>query len=121
MNRIFGKIKSTFLELKNAYKKRKDIDKLIVWILGIYIAINFLPTINNFLLNFPTGLFLVLLFNIPVVFCLGITTYTDFLAVQKAFYERKSGLLTMYAIHTINQSRFISFNIYTLVCLMNTL
>jgi hypothetical protein len=121
MNRIFGKIKSTFLELKNAYKKRKDIDKLIAWGLGVYIAINFLSTINNFLLKFPTGLFLVLLFNIALVFCLGIKTYYDLLAVKRALYERKSNKLIINAIHTINQSLFIGFNIYTLVCLMNTL
>lgn len=120
MNRILGKIKSTFLQFKKPTCNAKEVIKLSLWIAGVYVSIGLLPFINSSLVMLPSGLFLVLLLNFIAIFYLSVKTYFDFMATKRAFLEAKAFQLITNAIHTINQSLFIGFNVYILVCLINT-
>ena len=96
---------------------------LSLWILGIYAGINLLPVINNLLLKLPSGLFLVLLLNIIIIFWFLLKTYFDCLVVKLALQEKNTKQLITYIIHSINESLFVLFvvfNIYQLLCLTDT-
>jgi hypothetical protein len=109
MKRIFKHIKNKFQQLKKPTENTKEIIKLSLWILGAYLVINLLPCINSLLSYLPSGLFLVLLFNLVVISWLLIQIHFDSLAVRKTFYVKNYTITTIYAIHTINKILFIGF------------
>ncbi len=109
MKRIFKHIKNKFQQLKKPTDNTKEIIKLSLWILSAYLVINLLPCINRLLSYLPSGLFLVLLFNLVVINWLLIKIYFDGLAVGKTFYVKNYTITTIYAIHTINKILFIGF------------
>jgi len=123
MKRIFKRIKNKFQQLKKPTQNTKEIIILSLWILGIYAGINLLPVINNLLLKLPSGLFLVLLLNLFVIFWFLLKTYFDCLVVKLALQEKNTKQLITYIIHSINESLFVLFvvfNIYQLLCLTDT-
>lgn len=123
MKRIFKRIKNKFQQLKKPTQNTKEIIVLSLWILGIYAGINLLPVINNLLLKLPSGLFLVLLLNLFVIFWFLLKTYFDCLVVKLALQEKNTKQLITYIIHSINESLFVLFvvfNIYQLLCLTDT-
>jgi len=123
MKRIFKRIKNKFQQLKKPTQNTKEIIVLSLWILGIYAGINLLPVINNLLLKLPSGLFLVLLLNIIIIFWFLLKTYFDCLVVKLALQEKNTKQLITYIIHSINESLFVLFvvfNIYQLLCLTDT-
>ena len=123
MKRIFKRIKNKFQQLKKPTQNTKEIIVLSLWILGIYTGINLLPVINNLLLKLPSGLFLVLLLNIIIIFWFLLKTYFDCLVVKLALQEKNTKQLITYIIHSINESLFVLFvvfNIYQLLCLTDT-
>ena len=123
MKRIFKRIKNKFQQLKKPTQNTKEIIVLSLWILGIYAGINLLPVINNLLLKLPSGLFLVLLLNLFVIFWFLLKTYFDCLVVKLALQEKNTKQLITYIIHSINESLFVLFvvfNIYQLLCLKDT-
>ena len=123
MKRIFKRIKNKFQQLKKPTQNTKEIIVLSLWILGIYAGINLLPVINNLLLKLPSGLFLVLLLNLFVIFWFLLKTYFDCLVVKLALQEKNTKQLITYIIHSINASLFVLFvvfNIYQLLCLTDT-
>ena len=109
MKGSFKSIKNKFQQLKKPTENTKEIIKLSLWILGAYLAINLLPCINSLLSYLPSGLFLVLLFNLAVITCLLVIIYSDVLAVRNTFYIKNYTITTIYAIHTINKILFIGF------------
>ena len=123
MKRIFKRIKNKFQQLKKPTQNTKEIIVLSLWILGIYAGINLLPVINNLLLKLQSGLFLVLLLNIIIIFWFLLKTYFDCLVVKLALQEKNTKQLITYIIHSINESLFVLFvvfNIYQLLCLTDT-
>jgi hypothetical protein len=123
MKRIFKHIKNKFQQLKKPTENTKEIITLSLWILGVYAGINLLPVINSLLLHLPSGLFLVLLFNLVVIFWFSLKTYFDCLVIKIALQEKNTKQLIIYIIHSINESLFVLFvvfNIYKLLCLTNT-
>jgi len=123
MKRIFKRIKNKFQQLKKPTQNTKEIIVLSLWILGIYAGINLLPVINNLLLKLPSGLFLVLLLNIIIIFWFLLKTYFDCLVVKLALQEKNTKQLITYIIHSINESLFVLFvvfNIYQLLCSTDT-
>ena len=120
MECIFKRIKNKFQQLKKPTQNTKEIIMLSLWILGIYVGINLLPVINNLLLKLPSGLFLVLLLNIIIIFWFSIKTFFDALAIKEAVVRANSFKTITNGIYTINQSLYIGFNIYELLCLTVT-
>lgn len=121
MKHIFTLIKNKLQKLQKSTKK--EIINLCIWIIGAYLGINLMSNINSFLLKFPNGLFFVLLLNFTITFYLSINTYFDILAIKIAFNKKIADKLMIYGIHTINQILFIcfvGFNIYKLLCLINS-
>ena len=114
MKGSFKSIKNKFQQLKKPTENTKDIIKLSLWILGTYLGINLLPCINSLLSCLPSGLFLVLLFNLAVITWLVIKTYFDILVVKRALQEKNARRLIIYTIYAINHSLFVVFNIYQL-------
>lgn len=121
---IAKKIKTRLQKLKNSLKKIQEVVKeytnIILWILGTYVGVNLLPALNGLLLKLPTGLFVILLTNSILIFYLAIKTYFDFLAVKICLQKQYQQQLLINAIHFINQSICIGFNIYILLCLTNS-
>ena len=121
---IAKKIKTRLQKLKNSLKKIQEVVKeytnIILWILGAYVGVNLLPALNGLLLKLPTGLFVILLTNSILIFYLAIKTYFDFLAVKICLQKQYQQQLLINAIHFINQSICIGFNIYILLCLTNS-
>lgn len=117
---IVKKIKSRLQKLKKPSKKIQEFIKVAFWVLGIYTGINLLPTVNSLLLKLPSGLFLIFLTNLILMFYFSVKTYFDFLAVKICLNKRDSQKLLINAIYTINQSLYIGFNIYILLCLINS-
>lgn len=120
MKRIFKHIKNKFQQLKKPTENTKEIITLSLWILGVYIGINLLPSINEFFVKLPSGLFLVLLLNLFVIFWFSLKTYFDGLVVKKVLQEKNARRLIIYTIYAINHSLFVVFNIYQLLCLTST-
>jgi hypothetical protein len=124
MKRIFKHIKNKFQQLKKPTETTKENIKEIItlslWILGVYIGINLLPVVNSLLLHLPSGLFVVLLLNLFVIFWFSLKTYFDGLVVKKALKEKNARRLIIYTIYAINHSLFVVFNIYQLLCLTAT-
>lgn len=117
MNRILGKIKSTFLQFKKPTNNAKEIIKLSLWIFGAYLTINLLPSINSSLAMLPNGLFLVLFFNLVLLFVITAKTYLDVL-IAKAQFSQNKFLTYIYVTHSINKVLFCAFIIiYIIICL----
>lgn len=120
MERIFKHIKNKFQQLKKPTDNAKENTKLLLGILGVYASINLLPLIYSLILKLPSGLFLILLFNLIVIFWLSLKTYFDFLTVKRFINEKNPRKVLINATRTINQSLCIGFNIYILLCLIQT-
>lgn len=120
MKGSFKSIKNKFQQLKKPTENTKEIIKLSLWILGTYLSINLLPFINSLLSYLPSGLFLVLLLNVVIIAWLLIKTYFDILAIKRALHEANARQFIINTIYSINQALFVGFNIYTLLCLINT-
>ena len=120
MKRIFKHIKNKFQQLKKPTENTKEIITLSLWILGIYIGINLLPVINSLLLHLPSGLFLVLLLNLFVIFWFSVKTYFDCLAVKNSINAKNTRKVLINATKTVNQVLCIGFNIYILLCSIQT-
>ena len=116
MNRMFGKIKSTFLQFKKPTDNAKEVIKLSLWIAGVYVSIGLLPFINSSLAMLPSGLFLVLLFNLVLLFIVIVKAYLDILIVKAQFSQNKF-LTYIYATHSINKVLFCVFIIIYIICL----
>ena len=115
MERIFKRIKNKFQQLKKPTENTKEFFTLLLWILGVYIGINLLPLINNFLLQLPSGLFLVLLLNIGLFTVVAIKSYV-LLLITKSQFNKNPTLTHIYAIHSINAVLFCVFIIIHTVC-----
>lgn len=120
MERIFKRINNKFQQLKKPTDNAKENTKLLFWILGVYASINLLPLIYSLLLKLPSGLFLILLFNLIVIFWLSLKTHSDFLAMKNFVNKKNPRKVLINATRTINQSLCIGFNIYILLCLIQT-
>ncbi len=116
MNRMLGKIKSTFLQFKKPTDNIKEIIKLSLWIFGSYLTINLLSRINSSLAMLPNGLFLVLFFNLVLLFIVIVKAYLDILIVKAQFSQNKF-LTYIYATHSINKVLFCVFIIIYIICL----
>lgn len=117
MKHIFKQIEKRFQQLQKPTENKKEIFKLLLWVLGVYACINLLPIINKLLINLPSGLFLVLLLNFLSISWLAIKTYFDYLAIKRALVEKNANKLIINLLYTINQCLFIGFIVFNIYIL----
>ena len=123
IKKSLGKIKVRFCEIANIQLWEiplKEFAQAVLGILCAYTVISVLGSFNNLLLSLPSGLFLALLINCTILCYLSGKTFYDIIACKESIQSHNTARLLLYLIPTINQSLYIGFDIYILVCSINT-